>query len=390
MIIDTVVPRFRLLQLVKRCAAALKCPGEDDDGERKWKADGDITVSASERVLGMRTDDKSRSMYSSIEADSVATGTAKADAGALLRCVRAMPDGPVQLTVSDDFTVTVKAVGRSLRCATKGSADNGTATASSGDMSPVATIAVSALRRLIAQTRRTISEDETRPHVNCVALEFGNGRVRAISTDGHRMSISDEPASVAKTGSEPPDVALVPWGAAVSLRGILETMKPEDSDMVTIRRGAKSIVFEFNDTAFSAKLNDAAFPLYRNVVPRDFASDAKLPLVAFYQAVKTSLAFVGPSFPHRGIRLTLAPGHIRVAVSSDTGYDLYSCEVGVDYSGPEKSANLDPRYVLDAAGVIEEPECMIGLGVESNFDPVTFTPAEETENYLAVVMPMCY
>lgn len=388
MIIDTVVPRFRLLHLVKRCAAATKCPGEDDDGERKWKVSGDITVSASERMLSMRAEDNTRSLYSFIEADSVAAGAARVDAASLLACARAMPDGPVQLTISDDFTVTVKAVGRSVQCVTRGEANKGTATARA-DVLPVATIPVSSLARLIAQTRKTISEDETRPHVNCVALEFGNGRVRAISTDDRRMSISDEVASVAQTVSEPPDAAIVPWGAAVSLRGILETMKPVDSDMVTIRRGTKVIVFEFNDTAFSAKLNDAAFPPYRSVIPRDFASDAKLPLAAFHQAVKTSLAFVKPSCPHRGIRLTLAPGHVHVAVSSDTGHDLYSCEVGVDYYGPEKSANLDPRYVLDAVGVIEEPECMIGLGVESNLDPVTFTPAEETENYLAVVMPMC-
>jgi DNA polymerase III subunit beta len=321
-------------------------------------------------------------------AEVTRSGSLAVPAKDLLERIKAMPDGPVQLTAKDGAQATIKAVGSPRRYTLHGMPGSEfPALPRPAADAPSLSLPVDLLALLISRTHFSISTDETRAHVNSALFEWAGDRVRMVTTDGHRLSKMEATVS----GTSATATMLIPLKAVAELRRLADEARAEKDSgeasprMVTISQSGPNAFFGVAGMQFSVKLVDAQFPPYQQVIPNVTDRSIRAPRAALADALRAvSLA---ASDRTGGVKLSTAEGTLRItseSPESGNGFD----EVPVDYAGPEVTIGFNARYFLDVLSAIDDDEVV--LGVSGELDPAVIRPASESSQaaYVAVVMPM--
>lgn len=367
---NIVVPKKEILRLVERCHGVA-------DKKSAVPALANVLLTAERGSLRVAATDLYMGMAGSCEAEIAEPGARALPAKDLFERLRAMPEGPVQIVTGDNVQTIVKAVGGARRYTMHGLSGNDfpKLPAASPD-ADVLDMPAELLALLMARTHFSISADETRAHVNSLLLEWHGGRVRAVSTDGHRLTMMS-----AERGNAGPNVtALVSLRAIGELRRFVEGAK----NMIEIRREGPNAFFTVAGMTFSAKLIDAQFPPWEQVVPRDLAASARVNRILFADAVKAvQLAAADRT---GGISLVLAGDALHVTAASPESGDG-SDEVPAVYGGAERKIGVNSKYILDVLTSLDCDE--VDMIVTGELDPMLLRPADaKPDEYVACIMPM--
>lgn len=362
------VPRKDLARLLERCA-----PVADRKSSVPMLAN--VLLTADDRAVHVAATDLYLAVSGSADAEVTTPGTIALPGKGLFERVRAMPDGPVQITTDDKSQATVKAVGQARRYTLHGLPGNDfpTLPVAPTDATPLS-LDASLLRMLFRRTHYSISTDETRAHVNSLLVEYSGDRVRMVSTDGHRLSFAEAPSGLSATTS-----MLIPLKAVSELRKIVESAE----GVVDIRQGGPNAFFTTGGFTFLTKLIDAAFPPYQAVIPKaDTKAMFRVRRVALVDAVKA--VQIAASDRTGSIVLNLSAGTLRIsATSADTGEGVD--EIPVEYHGEERKAGLNAKYLLDVATALDAEE--IDIMTQDELNPLCLYLASSAD-FVGVVMPI--
>jgi DNA polymerase-3 subunit beta len=318
-------------------------------------------------------------------------GSVAVGARDLFERVRMMPEGEIEIATGEGAGTTVQAVGSPRRYTLHGIPGEEFPSLPAPESGAVVqTLPAHVLAGLIGGTHFSISTDETRVHLNSALFEWERGRVRMVTTDGHRLSKME----VETPGSEASGSILVPLKGVLELKRLCEEVladvakgDSEEAQGGTVRmvQSGPNAFFQLGTLQFSVKLVDAQFPPYEQVIPASSEHTVQAPRVAMADALRA--VSIAANDRTGGVKLTLGSNVMRFeseSPESGEGFD----EVPVDYTGPEFMIGFNARYFLDVLGAMCEDEVV--LGVSGELDPAVLTPAGEssTSNYVAVVMPM--
>lgn len=317
-----------------------------------------------------------------------APGSIALPAKDLLERVKAMPDGEIHFVVGEGSQATLKAVGSPRRYTLAGIPGAEFPKLASPDVD-ASTLELSAdlLALLIARTHFSISTDETRSHVNSALFEWDEKLVRMVSTDGHRLSKMEARLVTEHDDQPAPQVLssmLVPLKAVIELRRLAEEARTEKGAKVTITKSGPNAFFDVAGMRFSAKLVDAQFPPYGQVIPADSDRKIHLPRAQFADALKA--VEVACEEKSRLVKLMLSNKLLRIeSKSKDAGEGID--ELDVDYSGEALAIGFNAKYLLDVLAGVDGDEVI--LGVSGELDPGVLRPAQQVSgnDYLCVVMP---
>jgi DNA polymerase-3 subunit beta len=373
---DLVIPKKDLLRLVARCQGVA-------DKKSAMPVLANILLAAEGQTLRVAATDLYLSVSGQTAAEIGTAGSVAVPAKDLLERVKAMPEGPVQISTTDGAQTTLKAVGSPRRYTLHGMPGSEfPALPKPAADAPTLDLSVDLLATLIARTHFSISSDETRAHVNSALFEWAGERVRMVTTDGHRLSKME--ATV--PGSSATATMLIPLKAIAELRRLAEEARADkESSTVAISQSGPNAFFTLAGMNFSVKLVDAQFPPYQQVIPQVTDRQIRAPRIAFADALRAvSLA---ASDRTGGVKLSAVPGALRItseSPESGNGFD----ELSVDYSGPEVTIGFNAKYFLDVLAAIDDEE--ISLGISGELDPAVLKPAGESsqQSYIAVIMPM--
>ncbi|RYE90575.1 MAG: DNA polymerase III subunit beta, partial [Myxococcales bacterium] len=251
------------------------------------------------------------------------------------------------------------------------------------------------LRRLIGHTRFSISPDDTRPNLNSAMFEWNESRIRMVTTDGHRLSkmeatIEGVPGATASL--------LLPLKAISELEKLADEAMAEGkhagaeagTPTVTLIPSDSNAFFEVAGGLFSVKLVEAQFPSYKKVIPESSSRMARIPAAAFADSLRAvSLAANDRT---GGIRLTLAPGTLRITSESPESGEGVD-ELPMDYQGSEITIGFNAKYFQDVLAAVKDDGDEVLLGLSGELDPAVLRPAFGEEaakkyDFVAVVMPM--
>jgi DNA polymerase III subunit beta len=305
----------------------------------------------------------------------------------LLERVKAMPDGPLQLVSEGAGGATV------LRGA--GTARRYTLRSQAGaefpklprpaDDAPRFELGADVLAALIGHTQFSISPDDTRPNLNSALFEWQGDRVRMVTTDGHRLSKAE---MTVKAGAGDATL-LLPLKAVAEEAGAeagKDGNKEASAKPVLLTASGPNAFFEVAGALFGVKLVDAQFPSYQQVIPQQSERSARVPRLAFSDALRAvSLA---ASERTGGVKLTLAKGLMRITSESPESGDGLD-ELPIDYAGKDVTIGFNARYFLDVLSALDDEEEVV-LGFSDELDPAVLRPAAERPDrqYIAVIMPM--
>ncbi|MEK6607203.1 MAG: DNA polymerase III subunit beta, partial [Myxococcota bacterium] len=337
-------------------------------------------------ILGnvlLRTEGKGRllcaatdlSLSVTIEVDAVVKKEGGITLGAkqLFDIVKGLPDGEIRFSRSETQRAEIRA--GKVEFHVVGLADRDFPRLPDHREVKLAPVDAKLLREMIAKSIFASSTDETRLHLCGVLLEAVGGHARMVATDGHRLAKIERDW---KSGPEISPAVLVPRRALLEIRRLIESI----DGVVQMGLAQGTLFLRAGEAVLSAKLADAVFPPYEQVIPRENDKVLVMDRVALLEALKrVSLVASDRTY---GIKFEAAPGELRVTSDNPDVGDARE-QIDLEYKGAALSVGFNARYLIDLLSEMGSEQVRAELAGE--LDAALFRPVS-TDDYLGVVMPM--
>ena len=229
------------------------------------------------------------------------------------------------------------------------------------------------LREMIDRTLFSVSNDETRFHLNGVLFESDGTTARMVSTDGHRLS------KVERQFDGAPSLSA---GIIIPTKGIVEIKHLLDSDnKIGLAVKSPYVFIRGGSITLAIKLIDSKFPSYEQVIPKEHSKEIVIDRQLLLSALKRAQLMSSES---RGVKFSISENGL--VISSDNP-DIGEVreEIEADYSGEAVSIGFNPRYVIEILSQMATDQVTLELNGE--LDPGLLRPFSGRD-YLGVVMPM--
>lgn len=235
------------------------------------------------------------------------------------------------------------------------------------------------LAEMIANVEFAISTEETRYYLNGIHLHAldveGQGKLRAVATDGHRLSRLEMAAPEAANGMP---AIIVPRKTV----GELARMAREYDGDVLLEVSATKIRATLGATTLTSKLIDGTYPDYQRVIPTGNDKVATLDREAFKQAIDRVSTI--SSERGRAVKLSLSDAGLALSVTNPDSGEARE-ELEPDYDGPPIEIGFNARYLLDILGMLGGDSVQMKLADPGA--PAIFQK-RDGDPLLVVLMPM--
>ncbi len=230
------------------------------------------------------------------------------------------------------------------------------------------------LTRLIEKTHFAMAQQDVRYYLNGMLLETGGKHLRAVATDGHRLSLCQ--AEVDGSGLSNQQI-IVPRKGVIELQRLLS-----GEGAVTIELGSNHVRVQLAGIRFTSKLIDGRFPEYERVIPKDSDNELSADKSVLRGGLQRTAILSNEKY--RGIRLTIRDNAV-VLQAHNPDQEEAEEELEVSYSGEEIEIGFNVNYLLDAIGAVDGETVSFSV-VDSNSSCLIKDPANEDCTF--VVMPM--
>ena len=236
------------------------------------------------------------------------------------------------------------------------------------------------LKELIERTHFAMANQDVRYYLNGLLLEFRGERLRAVSTDGHRLAQAEVALQQSSSSEEVLQCILPRKGVQELLRLI-----QNNDDAVAIVVGKASLRACIGDVTFTSRLIEGRFPDYNRVIPRSEQCDKEAEVDR--ELVRRSLqrASILSNEKYRTVRLSFSTSTLHVT-ANNPDHEEAEDEVDIQYSGDAVEIGFNVSYLIDALGVL--PTDTVSFHLSDPGSSCLLTPKEDDGSCRYVVMPM--
>ena len=241
-------------------------------------------------------------------------------------------------------------------------------------------IRAESLLTMIEKTSLAISDDETQIYFNGMFLQKVGSRMRAVGTDGNRLSLIDMDYNDNASSSFMDRGIIVPKKGVHELRRMAESF-PEEM-----------IFFTIDDVSIHARIKDIYhisillieqdYPKYEAVIPDKTSFTLKADRKIFMDAVKRIKIMSNEKY--NGVKIILKNTDM-VLTSQIPVLGAADEKIKVEYTGKDMEICFNARYLMDALSPLEEGN--VSLEINNQFSPILFK-SEKLPDYVGVVMPL--
>ncbi|MBV1914646.1 MAG: DNA polymerase III subunit beta [Pseudomonadales bacterium] len=235
----------------------------------------------------------------------------------------------------------------------------------------------SVLKNLIDSISFAMAQQDVRFYLNGLLMEVGEGRIRTVATDGHRLALCNAEVGAEQT-SGPITQIIIPRKGAVELSRLLS----DSQGVATVTLGSGFVRVGTDDFLFSSKLVDGKFPDYQNVIP----SGGDKELIADRQLLRDSFvrASILSSDKFHGVRLFLSEELLKLKANNPEQEEAEE-DIEVDYNGGSVEIGFNVTYMIDVMNTLSSEKVRITL---SGPDNGVIIERLDNPDALYVVMPM--
>lgn len=327
------------------------------------------------KQLKMTATDLEVEMVATATVDSGEAGETTLPARKFMDICRALPEGAsITLTIEGERAI-LKAGRSRFTLSTLPAADfpNIEAVADSFSFS----IAQKELKSLIDHTHFAMAQQDVRYYLNGLMLELGDGQLRTVATDGHRLAMCEIGAKIDSGNNRQ---IILPRKGVNELARLLE----DDNAPVEVEVGSNHIRLSIGDLTLTSKLIDGKFPDYQRVIPEN--TDKTLIFDREHLRHALTRASILSNEKYRGIRLLLDNNSLRI-VANNPEQEEAEEQVEVEYAHDALEIGFNVNYLLDALNAVTTEKAQIALS-DSNSSCVITAVGEQADQCKYVVMPM--
>ena len=303
------------------------------------------------------------------------SGATTVSARKLIDILRALPEGPEVSIAVTNRKATIQAGKSRFALQTLGAEEFPTVTVNE-HFSASFELPQKQLKHLFQMVHFAMAQQDIRYYLNGLLLVTEGNVVRVVATDGHRLAFCqaelDGGASLAR------NEVIIPRKTVLELHRLLG----DTDDAVLIDVAPNQVRFRFGDVDMVSKLVEGKFPDYQRVIPSGY----KKHVVISREVLAGSLARASilTSDKFRGVRLTLAPGVMKIQTSNAEQEEAVE-ELEVDYAAEALDIGFNVNYLQDVLGNLKTGDVQLDFG-DSNTSALLTVPGDTTFKY--VVMPM--
>lgn len=234
-------------------------------------------------------------------------------------------------------------------------------------------ISASKLKLAIQQIVGAASNDDARPVLTGVFMHTFEGSIYLVATDSYRLA--EKKVDTLKQEVK----LLIPSGA---LQDLLRIISDETGD-VEVTHDDQQVLFKTGDVELVTRLIDGNYPDYRKLIPSSFATTATLPRTELANITKVSSLFARESAGSVTIEVDEKNKQIGIrSIASQLGENIATADAAVEGGG---NITLNSRYILDALGVIQDNEVVVGFN--GKLEPSVLKGTKDSD-YTHIIMPL--
>lgn len=239
------------------------------------------------------------------------------------------------------------------------------------------------LRTLLAKTRHAISNEETRYYLNGIYLhavisDDGIPQLRAVATDGHRLSLAQ---TMQPEGADGMPGIIIPKKAVAEVIKLLDSFIGE----VDVALCANKIIFYIGSSIITSKLIDGKFPDYERVIPKNNDKNLKVSKKGLADAIELVISVSNDRT--KAVKFAVNADKLVITATSEmNGNAKGEQDVAIEFDSTEViSIGFNSRYVLDALSAIDGDT--VKMTLSGNLGAVIAHDMED-DNFIYILMPM--
>lgn len=245
-------------------------------------------------------------------------------------------------------------------------------------------IEINDFKKALAQVIFAVSGNESRLELTGVFFEFNKNILTIVATDSYRLA---EKEIKIKTNnlSEEKNI-IIPAKTLQEVMRIISGIKDdiEENKILEIKFSDNQILFVFKTTQIISKLIEGQYPDYKQIIPKEPKTKAKINKAEFIRAVKTSSIFSKTGINDVSLDF---PKDKKVLVITSTSGQTGENTTGLDaeVSGEDNGIVVNCNYLLDGLNNIKDENVIIEI--TDNNTPCVVR-GEEEDNYKYIIMPI--
>ena len=312
-------------------------------------------------------------LVATVKADVAQSGEVTIPARKLVDICRALPDGANIEMIQEGDKVLLKA-GRSRFTLSTLPATEFPATDNVETLETVS-LKDSALKNLLDKTAFAMANQDVRYYLNGLLLDFHDGQLRAVATDGHRLAVCDLDGD-AKLNEDRQII--------VPRKGVLELsrMLNDNDDQVELAIGKNHVRLVKDAMTFTSKLIDGRFPDYGAVIPVGADKIMSLNRNDFIHALQRAAILSNEKY--RGVRLEIDDGSMKI-IAHNPQHEEAVEEISVKQDFERLAVGFNVNYLLDALHALDQQE--VNMELRDANSSCLLTNGESSHNR-HVVMPL--
>ncbi len=232
------------------------------------------------------------------------------------------------------------------------------------------------LRTLLEKTSFAMATQDVRYYLNGLMLELYPRGIRAVATDGHRLTLCQIEAQLGAFDAS--GQIIVPRKGVLELQRLLADAQGD----VSMSMGTRHLRVESGHDEFVSKLIDGKFPDYQRVIPTDAGNLLTVERSRFREALQRAAILSNEKY--RGIRLMMERD-LLILQAHNSEQEEAEEQLAVEYEGEELSIGFNVQYLLDVTNVMKGEQLVLALR-DSNSSALLTDPEDPTAKY--VIMPM--
>ena len=199
------------------------------------------------------------------------------------------------------------------------------------------------LIEVIKKVQFSMAQNDVRYFLNGMLWEVDGNTFRAVSTDGHRMSLVE--TKMPEVNFEKSQI-IIPRKSISELQKIVEPV----NEPIKVEIGTHHFRLVLDRTIFTSKLIDGRYPDYTRVLPR---SNNKL-LVADRNNFKLALTRTAilSNEKYRGVRFNIEQNLLKLSANNPEQEEAQD-EISVQYQDLPMEIGFNVSYLLDVINAIE-------------------------------------
>ena len=231
------------------------------------------------------------------------------------------------------------------------------------------------LKTLIDRTSFAMAQQDVRYYLNGLMMEVASGVIRAVATDGHRLSFCEKQIDADLADNKQ---VIIPRKGISELQRLLS----DTDDEIKIVLGNNHIQCNLPNQRFTSKLIDGRFPDYKRVMPDATGNN----MIVDRDALKQALirASILSNEKYRGIRMIMDNNLLKLQAQNPDQEEA-DVELEIHYDGLPIEMGINVNYMIDVLNTSSK-ETVQGFIKNANSSCLLIFPDEAEAKY--VIMPM--